>query len=364
MEDDDSLKHELLAIGRISTAKAKSESMLDEVPIQLEPIPSRVLEELTRKFQTAPQKAYILQLFEDSGRADVEENLRFMESLYGDISAVEMTSIQKEAMWDKFLLSIFSTYVGKAIELLALDEKRIGEGPKAALEFQNKSKEIIEGFIQPIVTEWRAYHPLATTADTAVFFTTMITGLTPTDASKLFVVEKQRARERAEMIMNGLRTGKSEEEVESINDNYDLLFELDKPASIISELSISHILFEAFREKRRLTDVVAPVKQGIATSTPVVRIKKMGEKLVRMKGVPAPKETQEVIVREPEKAIDVLAKGAYDKTKRTTIVSDSDTFAKVVEGELEKDLEKALKKLEELALGEPIIEKKKTDEKE
>ena len=166
------------------------------------------------------------------------------------------------------------------------------------------------------------------------------------------------------MIMNGLRSGKSEEEVETINDNYDLIFELEKPASIISELSISHILFEAFRENRRLADILAPVRQGIATSTPVVRIKRMGDKLVRMKGIPAPKETQQVVLKEPEKALDILAKGAYDKTKRTTIVSDSTTFAKVVEGELEKDLEKALKKLEELALGETGNEEKKAEDKD
>jgi anion-transporting ArsA/GET3 family ATPase len=89
----------------------------------------------------------------------------------------------------------------------------------------------------------------------------------------------------------------------------------------------------------------------------------MGDKLVRMKGIPAPKETQQVVLQEPAKALDVLAKGAYDKTKRTTIVSDSNTFAKVVEGELEKDLEKALKKLEELALGETEDEKKKREDK-
>jgi hypothetical protein len=195
MEDDDSLKHELLAIGRISTAKATSESVMEGVPLELEPIPSKVLEELTRKYQTAPQKAYLLQLLEDSGREDTEENLRFIENVYGDISTVEMTSIQKEAMWDKFLLSVFSTYVGKAVELLGLDQNRIGDGPKAALEFQNKSKEIIEGFIQPIVTEWRAYHPLATTADTAVFFITMITGLTPGDASRVYRREAESARE-------------------------------------------------------------------------------------------------------------------------------------------------------------------------
>jgi hypothetical protein len=364
MEDDDSLKHELLAIGRISTSKTKSESIMEEVPLELEPIPSNILEELTRRYHTAPQKAYLLQLLEDSGREDTEENFKFIENVYGDISTVEMTSIQKESMWDKFLLSVFSTYVGKAIELLGFDQSKIAEGPKAALEFQSKSKEIIEGFIQPIVTEWRAYHPLATTADTAVFFITMITGLTPGDASRLFMVERQRARERAEMIMNGLRSGKSEEEVETINDNYDLIFELEKPASIISELSISHIIFEAFREQRRMADILAPIRQGIATSTPVVRIKKMGDKLVRMKGIPAPKETQQVVVEEPAKALDVLAKGAYDKTKRTTIVSDSNTFAKVVEGELEKDLEKALKKLEELALGETGTEDKKGDDKE
>jgi hypothetical protein len=364
MEDDDSLKHELLAIGRISTTKAKSESVMEEVPLELEPIPSKMLEELTRRYQTSPQKAYILQLLEDSGRQDIEENLRFIENVYGDISTVGMTSIQKEAMWDTFLLSVFSTYVGKAVELLGLDQIRIVDGSKAALEFQSKSKEIIEGFIQPIVTEWRAYHPLATTADTAVFFITMITGLAPGDASRLFIIERQRARERAEMIMNGLRSGKSEEEVETINDNYDLIFELEKPASIISELSISHILFEAFRERRKLTDILAQVRQGIATSTPVVKIKKMGDKLVRMKGIPAPKESEQVVVKEPAKALDVLAKGAYDKTKRTTIVSDSDTFAKVVEGELEKDLEKALKKLEELALGETGSEEKKAEDKD
>jgi hypothetical protein len=364
MEDDDSLKHELLAIGRISTTKAKSESVMEEVPLELEPIPSKMLEDLTKRYHTVPQRAYILQLLEDSGREDTEENIRFIDNVYGDISTVEMTSIQKEAMWDKFLLSVFSTYVGKAIELLGLDDKKIGDAPKAALEFQSNTKEIIEGFIQPIVTEWRAYHPLATTADTAVFFITMITGLTPGDASRLFIVERQRARERAEAIMNGLRTGKSEEEVECINDNYDLIFELEKPASIISELSISHVLFEAFREHRKLADILAPVRQGIATSTPVVKIKKMGEKLVRMKGIPAPKETQEVIVEEPAKALDVLAKGVYDKTKRTTIVSDSNTFAEVVEGELEKDLEKALKKLEELALGDTGSEEKKTEDNE
>jgi hypothetical protein len=362
MEDDDSLKHELLAIGRISTSKAKPEAGLEEVPMQLEPIPSNVLEELARRYRTSPQKAYILQLLEDTGRADTEENLRFIENLYGDISTIEMTSIQKEAMWDKFLLSVFSTYVKKAIELLGLEDNRLGDGPKAALEFQNKSKEIIEGFIQPIVTEWRAYHPLATTADTTVFFITMITGLAPGDASRLFIVERQRARERAEMIMNGLRTGKSEEEVETINDNYDLIFELEKPVSIISELSISHILFEAFRENRRLTDILMPVRNGITVSSPVVRIKKMGDKLVRMKGIPAPKEVHEVVVKEPMKAIDALTEGAYDRTKRTTIVSDSNTFAKVVEGELEKDLEKALKKLEELALGETGSEEKKTED--
>jgi hypothetical protein len=83
-----------------------------------------------------------------------------------------------------------------------------------------------------------------------------------------------------------------------------------------------------------------------------------------MKGVPAPKETAAVVVKEPEKAIDVLVKGeVYDKGKRTTIVSDSTSFAKMVEGDLEKDLEKALKKLEEMALGPTEGEEKKPEDK-
>jgi hypothetical protein len=77
----------------------------------------------------------------------------------------------------------------------------------------------------------------------------------------------------------------------------------------------------------------------------------MGEKLVRMKGIPAPKDSAPVVVKEPEKAIDALMKGAYEDGKRTTIVSEQEGFSKAVEGDLEKDLEKALKKLEEMALG-------------
>ncbi len=362
MEDDESLKHELLAIGRITTAKEKAEPAMEELPMQLEPIPEKILDELSKKYRTVAQKAYLLQLLEDSGREDLQENVRFIESAYGDLSGIEITSIQKEAMWDKFLLSVFVSYVTKAIELLELEVTRVSSSA-SALDFQSKSREVIEGFIQPIVSEWRAYHPLATTADAAAFFITIITGLGPADASKMFVVERQKARERAEQIMNGLRSGKTEEEVECINDNYDLIFELEKPASIISELSISHIIFETLRERRRLTDILTPVKQGIPISTPLVKIKKMGEKLVRMKGVPAPKETESVVVKEPEKAIDVLVKGAYDKGKRTTIVSEPTSFAKMVEGDLEKDLEKALKKLEELALGPAEGEEKKPADK-
>lgn len=363
MEDDESLRHELLAIGRISAAKGKAEPAMEELPMQLEPIPDKLLDELSKKFRTAPEKAYMLQLLEDSGREDLQRNIRFIESVYGELSGIEITSIQKEAMWDKFLLSVFVAYVTKAIELLGLEEPRV-TSPATALDFQSNSREVIEGFIQPIVSEWRAYHPLATTADAADFFITIITGLGPADASRLFIAERQKARERAEQIMNGLRSGKTEEEVECINDNYDLIFELEKPASIISELSISHIIFETLREKRRLADILVTVKQGIPISTPVVRIKKMGEKLVRMKGVPAPKETAAVVVQEPEKAIDVLVKGeVYDKSKRTTIVSDSTSFAKMVEGDLEKDLEKAMKKLEELALGPTENEEKKSREK-
>jgi hypothetical protein len=363
MEDDESLRHELLAIGRISAAKEKAEPAMEELPMQLEPIPDKLLDELARKFRTEPQKAYLLQLLEDSGREDLQGNVRFIESVYGDLSGIEITSIQKEAMWDKFLLSVFVAYVTKAIELLGLEETKVTSSA-TALDFQGNSREVIEGFIQPIVSEWRAYHPLATTADAAVFFITIITGLNPADASRLFVAERQRARERSEQIMNGLRSGKSEEEVECINDNYDLIFELEKPASIISELSISHVVFETLREKRRLADILAPIKQGISISSPVVRIKRMGEKLVRMKGVPAPKETAAVVVKEPEKAIDVLVKGeVYDKGKRTTIVSDSTSFAKMVEGDLEKDLEKALKKLEEMALGPTEGEEKKPEDK-
>jgi hypothetical protein len=363
MEDDESLRNELLAIGRISASKAKAEPAMEELPMELEPIPSKLLDELSRKFRTVPQKAYLLQLLEDSGRADLQENTRFIESVYGDLTDVEMTSIQKEAMWDKFLFSIFVAYVTKAIELLGLEKTKV-TGPATALDFQTNSREVIEGFIQPIVSDWRAYHPLASTADAAAFFITVITGLGPSDASRIFILERQKARERAEQIMDGLRSGKSEEEVECINDNYDLIFELEKPASIISELSVSHILFETLRERRRLSEVLSSVKQGIPVSTPLVRIKKMGEKLVRMKGVPAPKETAAVMVKEPEKAIDVLVKGeVYDKSKRTTIVSDSKSFAEMVEGDLEKDLEKAMKKLEELALGPTESGEKKTEEK-
>jgi hypothetical protein len=363
MEDDESLRNELLAIGRISATKAKSEPAMEELPMQLEHIPDELLDELSRKFRTVPQKAYMLQLLEDSGRADLQANNRLIESVYGDLSDIEMASIQKEAMWDKFLFSVFVSYVSKAIELLGLQETRITTSA-SALDFQSNSGEVIEGFIHPIVSEWRAYHPLASTADAAAFFIIVITGLSPLDASRLFVVQRQKARERAEQIMNGLRSGRSEKEVECINDNYDLVFELEKPASIISELSISHIIFETMRESRRLSDILLPIKQGIPISTPVVRIKKMGEKLVRMKGMPAPKETAAVVVQEPQKAIDVLVKGeVYDKSKRTTIVSDSTSFSKMVEGDLEKDLEKAMKKLEELALGPTESEEKKSEDK-
>jgi hypothetical protein len=362
MEDDESLRNELLAIGRISATKAKAEPAMEELPMQLEPIPDKLLDELSKKFRTVPQKAYMLQLLEDSGREDLQANTKFIESVYGDLSSIEITSIQKEAMWDKFLFSVFVSYVTKAIEILGLEETKVTSSA-SALNFQSNTGEIIEWFIHPIISEWRAYHPLASTADAATFFITVITGLNPIDASRLFVAERQKARERAEQIMNGLRSGRSEQEVECINDNYDLIFELEKPASIISELSVSHIIFETLRERRRLPDILLPIKQGIPISTPVVRIKKMGEKLVRMKGVPAPKETAAVVVKEPEKAIDVLVKGeVYDKSKRTTIVSDSTSFAKLVEGDLEKDLEKAMKKLEELALGPTENEKKKSED--
>jgi len=357
MEDDESLRHELLAIGRISAPKEKGEQAVEEVPIELEPIPEKLLDELSKKFKTSRQTAYLLQLLEDSGRADVQENLRFIDKIYGDISGVELLSVQKEGLWNKFLWSVFVSYVARAIEILGLDGNGSNTDSMVPLEFQGKVNEIVEGFIQPIVTEWRSYHPLATPADTAVFFITFITGLGTSEASKLFVFEKQNAQERAEKIINGLRSGKTEREVEYINDNYDLIFELEKPVSIMSELSVSHIIFEMFREKRRLREILSSVKEGIATSAPLVRIKRMGEKLVRMKGIPAPKESEEVLIKEPKKAIDVLVKGAYDKGKRTTIVSEQESFAKMVEGDLEKDLEKALKKLEELALG-------KTEEEE
>jgi hypothetical protein len=351
MEDDDSLKHELLAIGRISAPKEKGEQAVEEVPIELEPIPQELLDELTKKFSTSAQTAYLLQLLEDTGRADLQENLRFIDMMYGDISAVELESIQKEGLWDKFLWSVFVSYVGKAIELLGLKGNTGGSGSMAPVDFQGGINEIVEGFIQPIVTEWRSYHPLVAPADTAVFFITFITGLNPNDASKLFVFERQNARGRAEKVIEGLRTGRSEREVEYINDNYDLIFELEKPVSIMSELSISHTLLETFREERRLEEILSSVKEGVAISAPLVEIKRMGEKLVRMKGIPAPKETAAVVVKEPEKAIDALVKGAYEDGKRTTIVSEQEGFAKMVEGDLEKDLEKALKKLEEMALG-------------
>jgi hypothetical protein len=292
-----------------------------------------------------------LQLLEDGGRADVQENLRFIDKIYGDISGVELISIQKEGLWNKFLWSVFVSYVARAIELLGLNGNGSKHDSMSPSDFQGRVNEIVEGFIQPIVIEWRSYHPLSTPADTAVFFITFITGLGQSEASKLFIFERQNARERAEKVINGLRSGKTEREVEYINDNYDLIFELEKPVSIMSELSVSHIIFEMFREKRRLGEVLSSIKEGVATSAPLVRIKKMGEKLVRMKGIPAPKESEAVVVKEPEKAIDVLVKGAYDKGKRTTIVSEQESFAKMVEGDLEKDLEKALKKLEELALG-------------
>jgi hypothetical protein len=351
MEDDESLRRELLAIGRISAPKEKGEQPLEEVPIELKPVPDKLLDELSKKFKTSRQMAYLLQLLEDGGRADVQENIRFIEKIYGDISNTEILSIQKEGLWNNFLWSVFVSYVARAIELLGLDSDGSNIDSMPPVDFQGKIDEIVEGFIHPIVTEWRSYHPLSNPVDTAVFFITYITGLSPVEASKLFVYEKQSARERAEQVISGLRSGKSEREVEYINDNYDLIFDLDKPVSIISELSVSHIVFETFREKRRLGEILSSVKEGVATSTPLVRIKIMGEKLVRMKGIPAPKESAQVIVKEPEKALDALVKGAYDKTKRTTIVSEQESFAKMVEGDLEKDLEKALKKLEQLALG-------------
>ncbi|WXG46006.1 MAG: hypothetical protein WED05_04970 [Candidatus Atabeyarchaeum deiterrae] len=351
MEDDESLRRELLAIGRISTPKDKAESAVEEFPTELEPIPNDVLNQLSKKFGTPPQKAYLLQLLEDTGRSNTQENIRFIDSVYGDLSSIDITSMQKEAMWNTFILSIFNPYVNRAIEMLQLDKEDTDDGSMTPLDFQVKTREIVEGFIQPIVTEWRAYHPLATPVDTAVFFIALTTALAPTYASRLFVVERQKARGRAEKIMNGLRSGRTAEEVECINDNYDLIFELEKPASIINELSISHIVFEMFREKSQLTQLLASVKEGVPISMPLVRTKRMGEKLVRMKGVPAPKESASVVVKEPQKAIDVLTKGVYEEGKRTTIVSEADSFAKIVEGELGEDLEKALKKLEERALG-------------
>jgi hypothetical protein len=52
MEDDESLRREMLAIGRISAPKEKGEQAVEEVPIELEPIPEKLLDELSKKYKT------------------------------------------------------------------------------------------------------------------------------------------------------------------------------------------------------------------------------------------------------------------------------------------------------------------------